>query len=422
MIPLLAGTLVATGYSMRDEQAQAVLGAPPVVLAAGLCITLIALVLTVALARRDRYARRAVDAATAELRASRSSHRALVENSPDVVTRLDGNLRILYANAAIARMTGHPPEAFIGRNLDEVGLADEIVEAMAAVVLDAFETGAEADLSYEVITPGGLMAMHARVAPEPGPDGGAESVLVISREVTARRTAEDALRASEERYRSLVSAMSDGVILHAASGVVVACNPAAERILGISAREMMDRAIAGERLSALRDDGSPFPPEEHPARVTLRTGLPQRDVTMGVRGPGGALTWISVSTEPVEGCDAAAVCCFADITARRRAAREQVALQRIATLVATEVEPERVLDRIAEEAADLLGTDAAEVLSVAGAGMYATRVAVWTRRDLPAPERGTSILLPEDSVSAIVARTGMPARADGASPRPSRSR
>ncbi|MBJ7455612.1 MAG: diguanylate cyclase, partial [Thermoleophilia bacterium] len=389
------------------------LGSPLILLATGLCITMIALMLAVTVARRDRYARRAVATATAELRASRHSHRTLVENAPDVVTRFDSDLRILYANAAIGRMTGHPPDAFVGRNLDEVGLADEVVEALASAVLDVFATGTEADVTFEVITPEGLAAMHARLAPEPGPDGGVESVLAISREVTAQRTAEDGLRASEERYRCLVAAMSDGVILHAASGAVIACNPAAERILGMTAAQMMARAAAGDHWTALRDNGRPFPPEEHPARVTLRTGLPQRDVTMGVQGPGGALTWISVSTEPVEGGDAAAVCCFTDITDRRRAAREQVALQRIATLVATEAEPERVLERIAEEAGDLLGADAAEVLGFGGSGMYVTLEAVWTRHGLPAPERGGSILLPQDSVSAAVARTGAPARADG---------
>ena len=36
------------------------------------------------------------------------------------------------------------------------------------------------------------------------------------------------------------------------------------------------------RWRAIHEDGSPFPGEEHPAMVTLRTGRPQEGVLMGV--------------------------------------------------------------------------------------------------------------------------------------------
>jgi signal transduction histidine kinase len=50
---------------------------------------------------------------------------------------------------------------------------------------------------------------------------------------------------------------------------------------------------------SIHEDGSPFPGEEHPAMVTLRTGEPQSEVIMGVHKPDDSLTWISINSEPL---------------------------------------------------------------------------------------------------------------------------
>ena len=177
-----------------------------IILLAGAGVTLLALAITIILSRRDRFAREAVRRATEDLHASRRSQRALVENSPDIVARYDAGLRCLYANAAIERATGHPPGAFIGRTLHEAGHPDEMVSVLARAIAAVAASGEEQDVDFDASGPHGARAMHARLAPEFADDGTVESVLVLSREVTAQRSAEAAMRASEERYRTLVSA------------------------------------------------------------------------------------------------------------------------------------------------------------------------------------------------------------------------
>ncbi|MBK9966725.1 MAG: PAS domain S-box protein [Holophagales bacterium] len=76
-------------------------------------------------------------------------------------------------------------------------------------------------------------------------------------------------------------ALPEGVVLHLASGEIVICNPAAERILGLTRSQMAGRTSLDPSWQAIREDGSPFPGETHPAMVTLRTGEPLRDVVMG---------------------------------------------------------------------------------------------------------------------------------------------
>ena len=76
------------------------------------------------------------------------------------------------------------------------------------------------------------------------------------------------LAASEERYRSLISTMSDGVLLFGPSGEIAAFNPAAEDIMGLSGDQMMGRDPIDRRWRTVHEDGAPMPREERPSRVT----------------------------------------------------------------------------------------------------------------------------------------------------------
>lgn len=140
--------------------------------------------------------------------------------------------------------------------------------------------------------------------------------------MTQRKQAELALRQSEERYRSMIAAMQDGVVHLDADGRIHACNASAERILGLSADQLMGRTILDLRWGAIREDGAPFPDEARPPVVTLRTGQPCANVILGVRRPEETVTWLSVNTQPLFHADgttlAGVVVCFADVTDRKR--------------------------------------------------------------------------------------------------------
>lgn len=132
------------------------------------------------------------------------------------------------------------------------------------------------------------------------------------------------LRASEERYRSVVAAMEEGIVLQGADGTIQAWNASAERILGLTGDQLLGRLSADFR--AVHEDGSPFLAAEHPAMVTLRTGEPHSNVIMGVHRPDGCLVWISINTQPLVRPGGrtpyAVVASFTDITERRHARNE----------------------------------------------------------------------------------------------------
>jgi PAS domain S-box-containing protein len=166
-------------------------------------------------------------------------------------------------------------------------------------------------------------------------------------DIDARKQTEEALRASEERYRSVIAAMQDGIALLDTDGHIVACNPSAERILGLSADQMMGRTPHDPRWRSIHEDGSPFPGETHPPMMTLRTGQPGRDVVMGIHKPDGTLTWISVNSQPLYKPDgttlSGVVASFEDITERKRVSARPPSWRALASMSphAGETQPAR---------------------------------------------------------------------------------
>lgn len=134
---------------------------------------------------------------------------------------------------------------------------------------------------------------------------------------------EEQLRQSEEHYRLVVTTMDNGMVMHDASGAIVACNPSAERILGLTADQLEGRTSIDPRWRTIHEDGAPFPGETHPAMITLRTGKPLCNVVMGVYRLDGELTWISINSQPVfqegETKPVAVVATFQDITEQKLA-------------------------------------------------------------------------------------------------------
>jgi PAS domain S-box-containing protein len=200
--------------------------------------------------------------------------------------------------------------------------------------------GRQIDLEYRILRPDGeLRYVHEIAEIKHGESGAAEVYFGTLQDVSDQKRTEGELRESEERHRSVVAAMADGVVVQDRNGVIQAANDSAARILGLTQDQIMGRTSMDPRWQAIREDGSPFPGSAHPAMVTLRTGEPCRDVIMGVHRPDGSLGWISINTQPMfhpgeEQCHAV-VCSFAEVTERRRAEaelRQSQKLQSIGTL------------------------------------------------------------------------------------------
>ncbi|AUX43293.1 sensor histidine kinase [Sorangium cellulosum] len=121
--------------------------------------------------------------------------RALFRAIPDVCFRLDAELTIIDYSAPRGIDLCTPPESFLGKRMAEV-LPGEIAERLEHALREARAAGTAAALEYAVPVEGGERHVEARMGPFR--DGHS---LVLVRDITERRRAEEALRQRDERSR-----------------------------------------------------------------------------------------------------------------------------------------------------------------------------------------------------------------------------
>ncbi len=147
-----------------------------------------------------------------------------------------------------------------------------------------------------------------------------------------------AMDMGEEEYRMVITSLHEGICVHDADYTIIANNPAAERILGLSARQLRGASSLDPQWRCIHEDGSPFPGEEHPAPLTLRSGLASHGVVMGIHRPDGSLVWIEINSEPIAVAGEkprAVVVSFIDVTAaRQREVELRLAKQRLDDAIA----------------------------------------------------------------------------------------
>jgi PAS domain S-box-containing protein len=155
--------------------------------------------------------------AKAELQKREQEFRALVENAPDIIMRLDYDCRYLYINPTVERHSGIPVSAFINKTIEEFGAPASLIELWQTNIHQAFATGQEQRLEFEISTNTGTIYYATRIVPEIAADGSVQSVLAIARDISdyvrilqEREQAETLLRDSEARLRLALKAAKFG--------------------------------------------------------------------------------------------------------------------------------------------------------------------------------------------------------------------
>ncbi|ACB34855.1 multi-sensor hybrid histidine kinase [Leptothrix cholodnii SP-6] len=207
-------------------------------------------------------------------------------------------------NEGSERSDGRPaPRTGVGDNYlrvceaatgDEAAQARAIHDGIRAVLRGEAQAYA---VDYTCHTPTRKRWFHLAVTPLRTRSSGA---VMVHTDITDRKREQELLRKSEARHRSMVNSLSEGIIIFDARGHVQACNPAAERMMGLTQAQMRGPRETGLAMwRPVQPNGRPMPRSKLPLLRTLTTGQPCHDVVLGGVTPDGKTRWLLANAEPV---------------------------------------------------------------------------------------------------------------------------
>ncbi|MGE5657079.1 MAG: PAS domain S-box protein, partial [Actinomycetota bacterium] len=186
---------------------------------------------------------RELELSQASLRQREQEFRTLVENSPDLIHRLDRAYRYLYINPEAERR-GILVSSLIGKTIRESGFPADQVLLWQQATQRVFDTGQEEAIESSLHLSGGELYYHTRIVPEFATDGSIPSVLAVARDITA-------LKQSEARFRTLINNIPGAVYRSRDTAVgwsVPFISPGIERMVGYRAIDFMENRVWFEQI------------------------------------------------------------------------------------------------------------------------------------------------------------------------------
>ncbi|MEI9949250.1 MAG: PAS domain S-box protein [Pseudomonadota bacterium] len=184
--------------------------------------------------------------------------RTLTNNLPDLVARLDREQRYMYVNPVFEAATGIPLEQALGKTNRELGMEADQLERWTAAIQRVFDAKEPTRLEDDFRGPDdGSLTWEAQLVPERAESGEIDSVLIISRDVTERRSREEELRQKNEELSRFTYTVSHDlksplVTIQSFLGFLVedAQRGDADRV----ARDVSFIKTAADRMAALLTD------------------------------------------------------------------------------------------------------------------------------------------------------------------------
>ncbi|RXP44783.1 PAS domain S-box protein [Lutibacter sp. HS1-25] len=203
-------------------------------------------------------------------------------------------------------------------------------ETLATALENTKQTGTPYELELKTVrTDGGHGWMWVRGEAVKDTNGKTIALWGAAQDITDRKNielelikAKEKAERNERKFRVLFDTLPIGITLANENGQIITSNSAAERILGLSKEEQLQRSIDGVEWSIIRPDGTLMPPEEYASVRALNEQRPIFNIEMGITKEINKTAWINVNAAPIK--DYGVVISYEDITERKMAENELI--------------------------------------------------------------------------------------------------
>jgi PAS domain S-box-containing protein len=275
--------------------------------------------------QRQRHIAEDLRRAEQAARRSQQLFSAAFRSSPDAISIAlvpEGTFQEI--NDSFTRVTGLSREEVVGKTADDLGLWVDR-ERMYGLRERFREAGEIRDEEIRFHRKDGEIRFGRLSGVIITLDGRCYSLIVVS-DITEKKQAEEAIRKSEEHFRSLVRTLRVGVCSWGPDGRLQFVNQAFLEMFGTTEERVLGKTNR-ELLPSIREDGTPIPPEMRPVARVIETRRPARNQVMGWQTPSsGRVVWTLVDAEPEfapDGQLAGVIASFTNITDLRRAEEEK---------------------------------------------------------------------------------------------------
>ena len=229
--------------------------------------------------------------------------------------------RFVEVNDSFTRFTGYTRSETLGRTGQEMSLWIDLAHR-AKVMAKLGEEREVLEEEFQCLTKSGDIRIGqfsgALIEIE-----GRLHALVEIHDVTARKQAEELLRASEKRFRSLVESLHVGIALMGRQAEVLFANQAALEMFDMPLEDVLGKNSSELGMEAFYEDGTEMPFPMRPGPRALATGKAVRNEVMGwLRRGSNEMLWILGEAVPIFGEDGQLdklVTSFSDISKRKQA-------------------------------------------------------------------------------------------------------
>jgi PAS domain S-box-containing protein len=255
-----------------------------------------------------------------KLRESENKFRSITENAVDFIFIKDQDRRYTFVNQAMTTLLGLPEKEILGKSPDEI--FDSKQASIIKTVDDRSFSGKTVNETRSLVINDIPFFFNTIQTPLSKKDGKVSSIMGIVRDVTDQKLAEEALRENEEQFRLLIHRIQAAVVVHGADTQIIASNPKAHELLGLTEDQMLGKTAIDNDWKFLDADGKEMPLEEYPVNRVLATQKTLRDFTVGIcRSEKNDLVWVLVNANPVfdnKGNIQQVIVTFVDITERKQ--------------------------------------------------------------------------------------------------------
>ncbi|MFO7990987.1 MAG: PAS domain S-box protein, partial [Thermoplasmata archaeon] len=174
-----------------------------------------------------------------DLRRSEERYENIMENTHEIICLIDEKGKVRYINDAFERLIGYNKEDIIGETI-----FDYFYDEDKMVLMKKWMDAAESDDIYfngtgrVVCKDGGLIWFEGKARLFRNKKGEVNKVLLVARDVTDKIKAEEELKKSEERYRSIFENTGTAIVIFEKDKTVSMMNREAERLVGYSKEEV----------------------------------------------------------------------------------------------------------------------------------------------------------------------------------------